>query len=578
MSQKRQPDDGKGVSDGNKAPDEKRQRVPSLKRVILQVMRQNAVISAFEPLLRRVVKEEVELALEKYLGSMKRHGEKKIYQSTSRSLQLQFTNKLSLPIFTGTKIEAEDSSVLNIALVDAFTGQVVSSGPESSMKVEIVVLEGDFEGGEDENWTFEDFKINIVREREGKKSLLFGDTFLSLSGGTGALGELLFTDNSSWTRSRRFRLGARVADGYFGDTRVQEAKTEAFVVKDHRGELYKKHYPPLLEDEVWRLEKIGKDGAFHKRLSSANINTVKDFLTLLCLDSQRLRSILGNGMSTKMWELTVDHARTCTFDSTLYFYCPKSQQRKGGVVFNVVGDVMGLLSEQQYIHRTELSVTQEADAQELVKAAFEHWDDVVSYKDGAMASSSSHVPDISFPSVTPPSENTYNGLPDCNKSGGFSFLQQGVSSPDIVSSILSVGGLRNFDEYPLHGIENMEFRNESDSHCFPSHGVYKDSRGKCKISNSLIFDAESVSQTFCSEDHFQYFDTDSLSQPQNLSLDSRQDLESHFVATKTRVAPASDKAQTTWMMLRAVLLWTFSIKRIVNRKKKNKMREMDKYG
>lgn len=55
--------------------------------------------------------------------------------------------------------------------------------------------------------------------------------------------------------------------------------------------VYKKHYPPSLADEVWRLEKIGKDGAFHKRLSSENINTVKDFLTMLHLDTQRLRNV-----------------------------------------------------------------------------------------------------------------------------------------------------------------------------------------------------------------------------------------------------------------------------------------------
>lgn len=56
--------------------------------------------------------------------------------------------------------------------------------------------------------------------------------------------------------------------------------------------VYKKHYPPSLADEVWRLEKIGKDGAFHKRLNKENIRTVKDFLTLLSIDSQRLRSVI----------------------------------------------------------------------------------------------------------------------------------------------------------------------------------------------------------------------------------------------------------------------------------------------
>lgn len=68
--------------------------------------------------------------------------------------------------------------------------------------------------------------------------------------------------------------------------------------------VYKKHHPPVLFDEVWRLEKIGKDGAFHKRLSRESINTVKDFLTLLVLDPSRLR-----------------HVRLYSFFSTWYFTC-----------------------------------------------------------------------------------------------------------------------------------------------------------------------------------------------------------------------------------------------------------------
>lgn len=55
--------------------------------------------------------------------------------------------------------------------------------------------------------------------------------------------------------------------------------------------VYKKHHPPSLSDEVWRLEKIGKDGAFHKRLTRENILTVKDFLTSLILDPARLRQV-----------------------------------------------------------------------------------------------------------------------------------------------------------------------------------------------------------------------------------------------------------------------------------------------
>lgn len=47
----------------------------------------------------------------------------------------------------------------------------------------------------------------------------------------------------------------------------------------------------MLKDEVWRLEKIGKDGAFHKKLASENINTVQDFLTLSIVYPQKLRAV-----------------------------------------------------------------------------------------------------------------------------------------------------------------------------------------------------------------------------------------------------------------------------------------------
>lgn len=55
--------------------------------------------------------------------------------------------------------------------------------------------------------------------------------------------------------------------------------------------MYKKHYPPALNDDVWRLEKIGKDGSFHKRLNKNGIFTVEDFLRMVVRDSQKLRSV-----------------------------------------------------------------------------------------------------------------------------------------------------------------------------------------------------------------------------------------------------------------------------------------------
>lgn len=84
--------------------------------------------------------------------------------------------------------------------------------------------------------------------------------------------------------------------------------------------VYKKHHPPALEDEVWRLEKIGKGGAFHTKLASHGVNTVQDFLKLYNVDASALRSILGVGMSEKMWEVTLKHAKTCVLGTTLYRY------------------------------------------------------------------------------------------------------------------------------------------------------------------------------------------------------------------------------------------------------------------
>jgi hypothetical protein len=55
--------------------------------------------------------------------------------------------------------------------------------------------------------------------------------------GRATVGELQFTDNSSWLRCRKFRIGARVVPGSgYDGPRVAEAMTEAFNVRDHRGE------------------------------------------------------------------------------------------------------------------------------------------------------------------------------------------------------------------------------------------------------------------------------------------------------------------------------------------------------
>ncbi|CAL5400351.1 unnamed protein product [Camellia sinensis] len=291
-----------------------------------------------------------------------------------RNLQLHFRSRLSLPLFTGGKVEGEQGAAIHIVLLDVNTGHVVTSGPESTIKLDVVVLEGDFNNEDDEGWTEEEFESHVVKEREGKRPLLTGDLQVTLKEGVGTLGELTFTDNSSWIRSRKFRLGLKVASGFCEGIRVGEAKTEAFTVKDHRGELYKKHYPPALNDDVWRLEKIGKDGSFHKRLNKSGIFTVEDFVRLVVRDSQKLRSLAVN----KMWDALIEHAKTCAMSGKLYVYYA-DDTRNVGVVFNSIYELSGLITGEQYLLSDSLSDSQKLYVDTLVKKAYDNWNHVVIY-------------------------------------------------------------------------------------------------------------------------------------------------------------------------------------------------------
>ncbi|AED97623.2 unnamed protein product [Arabidopsis thaliana] len=378
MSQKREFEEGKGRIEGGSSEDKRRR----FKSVVQEVMRLQTVKHflepVLEPLIRKVVKEEVELALGKHLAGIKWICEKETHPLESRNLQLKFLNNLSLPVFTSARIEGDEGQAIRVGLIDPSTGQIFSSGPASSAKLEVFVVEGDFNSVSD--WTDEDIRNNIVREREGKKPLLNGNVFAVLNDGIGVMDEISFTDNSSWTRSRKFRLGVRIVD-QFDYVKIREAITESFVVRDHRGELYKKHHPPSLFDEVWRLEKIGKDGAFHRRLNLSNINTVKDFLTHFHLNSSKLRQVLGTGMSSKMWEITLDHARSCVLDSSVHVYQAPGFQKKTAVVFNVVAQVLGLLVDFQYIPAEKLSEIEKAQAEVMVIDALSHLNEVISYDD-----------------------------------------------------------------------------------------------------------------------------------------------------------------------------------------------------
>ncbi|KAK2632079.1 hypothetical protein EUGRSUZ_L02022 [Eucalyptus grandis] len=318
-------------------------------------------------------------------------------KNDARNLQLQVQTKLSVSTFTGKKLEGKGGARITVALIDANTRDVITSGPGSSIKLDIVVLEGDFNKEDEDNWAQEEFEKFMVKERQGKAPLLIGNLLVTLKGGVGELGELIFTDNSSWTRSKKFRIGLKVAPGFCKNTRIREGKTNAFRVKEHRGELSEKHHPPASDDAVWRLETIAKDGKCHKKLSKFGIDKVEDFLLQLFTNSEKLREILGKSSKSKNWDILVHHAKTCKTDWRLYWYS-SDDKRKHGAVFNNDDQLIGIIKDGVCRATHQLSAQEKEHGDTIVKKAFANLNDFMEFNGETFSGSMQKQISSSFPS------------------------------------------------------------------------------------------------------------------------------------------------------------------------------------
>ncbi|PIA33366.1 hypothetical protein AQUCO_04100054v1, partial [Aquilegia coerulea] len=349
----------------------RRRSTSSIAAVIGEVARMRSLqslCSALEPMLRRVVNEEVEKGFTQR-ARISRPLPLQIQAQEPSNFELCFAKKLSLPVFTVSILEDEYNNPLQLILLDTRGNQRVRTTLPYPIKIEIVVVDAEFARGECENWTSEYFDSRIVKERTGKRPLITGDdVVVTMRDGCVSIGGLTFTDNSSWIRSRKFILAARVVPGSIcHGIRIREALTESFSVKDHRGELYKKHHPPLLNDEVWRLEKIGKEGVFHKRLTIEGVNTVQDFMKLWVVEPTRLRTILE--MSDRMFELTIKHAKDCDLGNKHYMV-------RGGyytVFLNPICQVVGVTLNGFPYSTNDLNGVQMGHVENLVKNAYAHW-------------------------------------------------------------------------------------------------------------------------------------------------------------------------------------------------------------
>ncbi|XP_027126518.1 calmodulin-binding protein 60 A [Coffea arabica] len=433
---------------------------PTVKRIVESFL--GSLEPMMENLVRKTVKQEIELAQERFFTREKWKPHDDPHTSQVRCLELQFLDRISSPVYTGKQIKGERGDSIKLALVDS-DGNLVNSGPEASARVEILVVqEGACHG--DNSYNCGDSE-GVISEKKGRKPLLFRNYF-KMKEGIVDLEDVKFKNKAKWTKSCEVNLVARVVENLNG-TKVKDAKTESFRVMDCRSTLYKKHDPPMLSDEVWRLQKIGKEGRLHKRLQEAKIYSVKEFLISLNLDPRSLQQRLNVG--AEKFKVIVDHARRCEIGGKLYVYHTSGHERKFPVVFDVVGHLRGLVREQLFVPVHDLAEDEKVEAHKMVVSAFEHWEDVQSIdNEASLADIPSQFSGGVNTSISSRIESpTGSNFGICNTISGNCRALSRTSSRHM-SPVYSIGGTSFFD-----GVAGLFQMDNMDSACADSDNEYQ---------------------------------------------------------------------------------------------------------
>ncbi|KAH9290788.1 hypothetical protein KI387_034905, partial [Taxus chinensis] len=392
---------------------------------------------------------------------------------------------------------------------------------------------------------------------------------------------------------------------------------------------YKKHYPPALHDEVWRLDKIGRDGAFHRRLNNERIYTVLDFLRLVSIDHQRLRNVLGTGMSNKMWEGTVDHAKTCVLDNKLYVYYA-DEQRTVGVIFNVICELVGVIVDGQYILVNDLSETQKVFVSKMVKHTYEHWNEVVEYDPNSLTDGRGGQSDIDSQVAIEkvmhqhqhsldPSNNVWmpyllenSDIPTPSQFAvGSDFTEQNIVPQTVLSSALALGteqvamntlqsayDTQIMDPYPHSRnecIEKVQIGNEYAQKCIKDHSAEASIRpdnwnGDCHEALEGLSFTGSGEKLVSGLDNqgldgadlqahvqslIQIMNAGTSGQPNNLFYSMEGDEAFSFkvftpvtdVSLTVSTRRLNGKASIFWLKLKAALKWGISVRKVAAAKR-----------
>lgn len=281
---------------------------------------------------------------------------------THPKFRLCFNGSLKSTIYTNRPLQGQSNREIEIVI--CADDQIITSGRLASLSVEIVALEKDHScRGQ---WTEEDFDRQIRKSRDGQGSVLEGECVVELVNGKASLGNIRFKEHSTGTRSREFVLAARVCRSE--NIRVEEAFMHPpFVVLVERSKGNEKSCLPMLTDKVYTLKGIARNGSYAKRLETANIHTVGDFLKVFNKDSKKLRQILQIKM-VSAWDAMVKHALECDLSHHPELRSYKVQSKNVSLFFNCVDDLVGAEFNDVFVATDMFDPTQKA----FVDAQLEH--------------------------------------------------------------------------------------------------------------------------------------------------------------------------------------------------------------
>ncbi|KAH8947311.1 hypothetical protein BDL97_11G033700 [Sphagnum fallax] len=255
------------------------------------------------------------------------HLQQTLADCTPFKVKIANSSQMPQKVFAGENLKNSDGSPIEVEMINNRTGSIVLEGLESSAQVTVVVLEGS-----GENWI-------EVKPRDGKPPLLAGCVTATLKEGKGRFDNLQITDNSSFVREKKFRLGFKTQL----DSGIQGAFSEAICVKDARGKSNVKKEIPEEDDPVDVLVNIAKDGARSRKLNDNGIKTVKQLVLSYEKDPKGLQNMFEH-MAKKSFDATIENAkRSQPVQMAQNQTTISGGAKEGHAVISVQKDVSGLL-------------------------------------------------------------------------------------------------------------------------------------------------------------------------------------------------------------------------------------------